>query len=184
MTALLNRRLFSVAAIGGLAACATAAPPVAALLAEGLKPLSPLLGRWRGRGEGDPGVSTVERTYAVALGGKFIEARNRSTYAAQPANPGGETHDDLGYYGFDRARRRVLFRQFHVEGFVLQYLATAAASLDGPFVMEAEAIENVPAGFRARETLTLTDDRLEEVFEVAESGKAFAVYSRNVLTRA
>ena len=47
-----------------------------------------------------------------------------------------------------------------------------------------EAIENIPPGWRARETYVIGADRLEEIFELAEPGKDFAVYSRNRLTRA
>ena len=41
-----------------------------------------------------------------------------------------------------------------------------------------EAIENIPAGWRARETYIL-----EEIFELAPPGKDFELYSRNRLTR-
>jgi hypothetical protein len=52
-------------------------------------------------------------------------------------------------------------------------------------IFTSEAIENIPPGFRARETYILTGaDQLEEVFEMAEPGKAFVVYSRSRLTRA
>jgi hypothetical protein len=51
-------------------------------------------------------------------------------------------------------------------------------------VLTTEAIENIPAGWRARETYILTEtDQLEEVFELAPPGKDFELYSRNRLTR-
>lgn len=78
-----------------------------------------------------------------------------------------------------------MFRQFHGEGFVNQYVAKPpAASPLAEIVFESEAIENIPAGFRARETHRFpTLDELVEVFEVAEPGQAFAVYSTNRLRR-
>jgi hypothetical protein len=33
-------------------------------------------------------------------------------------NKTGEIHEDMGMIGYDRARERFVFRQFHVEGFV------------------------------------------------------------------
>ena len=52
-------------------------------------------------------------------------------------------------------------------------------------VLNSEAIENIPAGWRARETYTFSgDDAFEELFELAAPGKAFELYSRNRLTRA
>ena len=47
-----------------------------------------------------------------------------------------------------------------------------------------EGIENIPAGWRARETYIFHGiDEVEEVFELAESGKPFSVYSRVRLKR-
>jgi hypothetical protein len=44
-----------------------------------------------------------------------------------------------------------VFRQFHVEGFVNQYALDTSSTADR-LVFLSEAIENIPAGFRARET--------------------------------
>jgi hypothetical protein len=54
----------------------------------------------------------------------------------------------------------------------------------GTIVFTSEAIENIPAGYRARETYLLHGpDEFEEVFEMAEPGKDFEVYSRTRLKR-
>ena len=48
----------------------------------------------------------------------------------------------------------------------------------------SESIENIPAGFRARQTYVFSgSDQFEEIFEIAEPGKDFEVYSRSRLTR-
>jgi hypothetical protein len=48
----------------------------------------------------------------------------------------------------------------------------------------SEAIENLPPGFRARETyLVKGTDAFDESFEIAEPNKPFEVYSRSVFTR-
>ena len=145
--------------------------------------LAPLVGRWSGTTEGQPGAGTVERDYEPVLGGRFIQVKNVSVYPPQAKNPKGERHEDVGFFSYDNARKAIVFRQFHVEGFVNQYVLDAASSPDR-LVFTTEAIENIPAGWRARETYVIAADRLEEVFELAEPGKDFAVYSRNRLTRA
>ena len=65
--------------------------------------------------------------------------------------------------------------------------STSTSSSDSPpgrLVLTTEAIENIPAGWRARETYVFTgSDQVEEIFELAEPGKDFAAYSRNRLTR-
>jgi len=144
------------------------------------EPLKFLEGSWQGTGKGKPGISTVERTYEFVLNGKFLSARNKSVYAPQAANPKGETHEDRGMISFDRARKRFVFRQFHVEGFVNTYV-----SEDGkPLVFVSESIENIPPGWRARETYTILGaDEFTETFELAEPGKDFEVYSEARLKR-
>lgn len=69
----------------------------------------------------------------------------------QTANPEGETHEDRGTFSFDRGAKKIRFRQFHVEGFVVEY-AQEAATKEGTVVFVSESIENIPAGYRSRET--------------------------------
>ena len=121
---------------------------------------------------------------AAGIGARFIQVRNRSIYLPQEKNPKGETHEDVGFLSFDSSRKRIVFRQFHSEGFVNQYVLESN-STPGRLIFTTEAIENIPSGFRARETSVLTgSDQFEEVFEIAEPGKEFEIYSRSRLTRA
>ena len=153
-------------------------PPPADVLA----PISSLVGRWTGTSEGQPGQGTVEREYERAFG-RFIRARNTSTYPPQARNPKGEVHHDEGWFSFDTARKRIILRQFHVEGFVTQYVEDGTSTIQSA-VFSSEAIENIPIGYRARETYRMHGpDDLEEVFEMAEPGKGFEVYSRTRLKR-
>jgi hypothetical protein len=51
-------------------------------------------------------------------------------------------------------------------------------------VFLSEAIENIPAGYRARETYRFTaPDSFEETFELAKPGKDFEVYVKTKFTR-
>lgn len=163
------------------------APPALAQqpAADPLGLVAPFLGRWVGTSEGQPGNGTVEREYERALGSRFIRIRNRSTYPPQEKNPKGEKHEDEGFFSFDRARKRIVLRQFHIEGFVNTYVQDAEAKPGTVISFTTDAIENIPPGYRARETYIMSGpDQLEEVFEIAEPGKEFALYSRTKLTRA
>lgn len=158
---------------------ATAQQPPASPLA----PVQPLLGKWEGATEGQPGKGTVTREYRLVLNNRFIEETNRSTYPAQEKNPKGEIHEHRSFFSFDRARRTIVFRQLHTEGFVNQYVLEASPA-PGTLVFVTEAIENIPAGYRARETYTfVSQNEFEEVFEIAEPGKEFVLYSKARLTR-
>jgi len=136
-----------------------------------------LIGRWEGTTEGQPGRGTVQREYARVLNGRFIRVRNRSESQPQPKNPKGEIHEDEGFISFDRARKALVFRQFHTEGFVNHYVETVD-SATGTIVFTSEGIENITPGWRARETYTAHgSDAFEKVFELAEAGKPFEIYS-------
>ncbi len=113
------------------------------------EPLRPLVGTWQGTNTGQPGQGTSERTYQFEFDGTFLAARNRAVYPPQAKNARGETHQDLGLFSYDKARKKLVLRQFHSEGFVNQYVGGLAG--DGTTVVfETEAIENIPGGWRAR----------------------------------
>lgn len=143
-------------------------------------PLRFLLGRWEGTSSGQPGNGNVRREYRLVLRDQFIEVRNTSTYPPQDNNPKGEVHEDVGYISYDRSRKSFVFRQFHVEGFVNTYVSSNSTT---PLVFTSEGIENIPAGFRARETYRTEGDELVELFELAEPGKDFATYSQTRLRK-
>ncbi len=148
-----------------------------------LTPLDFLVGKWTSRSDGQPGEGTGEREYVRVLGRRFLQARNTATYPPQAKNPKGEKHEDIGLFSFDSARKKLVLRQFHVEGFFNQYVADPPAQT-GVLVFTTEAIENIPPGWRARETYTLLGpDEVEELFELAEPGKDFQLYSRTRLKR-
>jgi hypothetical protein len=175
----------SVASLAVPAASIALAADAPLPLNGNLADLQRFIGRWTGEGEGQPGKSTVERSHEATLGGRFILARHRSTYAPQAKNPKGEVHDDVGYFSFDKVRKRFVFRQFHVEGFVNQFVAATPSLDNGSLVFDSEALENIPAGWRARETYKFSSaDAFEEIFELAEPSKDFTVYSHNRFVRA
>jgi hypothetical protein len=148
-----------------------------------LAALDTLIGRWQGTTEGEPGNGKVEREYTRILNSRFVHLKNRSVYPPQERNPKGEEHEDIGVFSFDRSRKRIVFRQFHVEGFVNQYVQEPGTA-DRTLVFVTESIENIPEGWRGRETYTLINaDEFEEVFELAPPGKPFALYSRARLNR-
>lgn len=142
------------------------------------EPLRVLVGSWEGSGSGQPGVSKIQRDYRFVLNGKFLHVLNKSTYDPQPKNPKGEVHEDWGMISFDKGQKKFVLRQFHIEGFVNQYVMSSSSADGKTIVFTSESIENIPAGFRARETYKiLGPDEFKEVFEIAEPGKDFELYS-------
>ena len=156
----------------GCAACICAATPT----------LRFLVGTWEGTSSGRPGNGVVQREYRLVLRDRFIEGRTTSTYPPQEKNAKGEVHEDIAYFSYDRSTKAFKMRQFHVEGFVTEYVATSTGASE--VVFNSESLENIPVGWRARETWRITGaDSFVEVFELAEPGKDFTVYSETRLTR-
>jgi hypothetical protein len=148
------------------------------------KPLKYFVGAWEGTGKGEPGESKLERVYKFTLADKFLEVTHRSSYAPQTKNPKGELHEDLGFFSYDKARKQFVFRQFHVESFVIQYLVSSISEDGKTIVLDSESIENVPKGMKSRETFKiLNDNEFIETFEIAMPGKEFQIYSENRFKR-
>ena len=177
----ITRRLIGLSLLAAPAACATpptSAPADAPPLDARLGALQRFVGHWRGAAEGEPGTGTVDREYTPILAGKFLEERNESRYQS------GEIPHHIAYWSFDRRRGRFVLRQFHQESFVNQFAATTADFANGQLVVESESIENIPQGYRARETYRFSSaDAFEEIFEIAEPNADFQVYSHNRFTR-
>ncbi|MEJ1239846.1 heme-binding beta-barrel domain-containing protein [Chryseolinea sp. T2] len=146
-------------------------------------PLRPLVGHWRGEGDGADGKGTYEKNYQFVLNGKFIEVRNKTDYQPSKENPKGYHHEDVGYISYDKARKTFVFRQFHGEGFVNQYVLQNTSNDRRTLVFESEAIENIPSGWRARETYSIEQGVLKEEFNLAEPGKDYAPYTTAVLRK-
>lgn len=147
-------------------------------------PLRPFLGKWQGTASGKPGKGVSTREYRFDLGGRFLVARNRSVYEPTPERPESETHEDLGIFSYDRALKKLVLRQFHLEGFVNEYVLDALSPDGKTLHFVTVRIENIPAGWRARESYRiLSPDEIEETFWLAPPGGDFERYSRTLLQR-
>ena len=137
-------------------------------------------GRWQGTSKGEPGTGRGEREYAFVLGGKFLQSKNKTFYPPQEKNPKGETHEDLGMFSYDAAKKRFVLRQFHGEGFVNEYVEQGISGDGTKLIFVTDKIENIAEGWRARETYQfLNQDEYTEVFELAPPQKEFAVYAES-----
>lgn len=147
-------------------------------------PFTPFIGNWAGEGSGESGTGKYERSYQYILNKNFIEIRNKSTYAPTDQNPKGEVHEDIGYFSYDKGLKKFKLRQFHVEGFVNEFVLESISSDGKTIVFTTVAIENIPKGWRARETYRLIgENEIVELFELAEPEKDFQLYSQVSLVR-
>jgi hypothetical protein len=141
-------------------------------------PFANIIGEWRGSGEGVDGAGTYERTYRQVLNKNYIEVRNKTIYAPNEKSKNGYVHEDVGFISYDKMRKTFIFRQFHGEGFVNQYKLDSISSDRKTLVFVSEAIENIPAGWRAKEVLQISDKGITELFFLAGPGKDFGEYTK------
>lgn len=126
-------------------------------------PLLPFIGEWKGEGSGEPGNGRYQRSYQFALNKNFIEIKNKSTYPPTDKNPGGEVHEDMGYFSYDRGLKKFKLRQFHIEGFVNEFTLDSISADNKKLVFITYAIENIPKGWRAKETYRfINEDALKK----------------------
>lgn len=162
------------------AAAAAAQPPQP----DPFAPLRVFEGRWEGAASGEPGKGIATREYKLDLAGRFLIGRSKSVY--EPKTPGAksEVHEDLALFSYDRAAKKLVLRQFHGEGFVNEYVLETVAADGKSLEFVTVRIENIPAGWRAKEAYrVLSTDEIEETFSLAGPGKEFEVYSRTRLKR-
>ncbi len=148
-------------------------------------PVHRLVGHWTGKASGQAGEGSIARRYAFVMNGRYIHETNVTTYPPQEKNQKGEVHEHWSFISFDKARKTLVLRQFHVEGFVNTFRrADAAAGPSAAVVFESESFENFSNAWKARESYEfISEDEFVETFELAPPGKPFSTYSRSHFKR-
>ncbi len=148
------------------------------------EPFHFLVGEWEGQGEGKSGISTVEKTFQFIMNREYIQSTTRAVFKPQEKNPKGEIHEDLGFFSYDHFRKKFVFRQFHIEGFINQYVLESISADGKMLVFDSEGFENAPPGWKTRIIYRILDeDTLEESFDIATPGKDLQCYILNTLKR-
>lgn len=144
-----------------------------------------LIGVWQGTGAGFSGTtSTINSSFQFTMNNQYVEVKNESVFKPTEKNPTGEIHQDWGLISFDKQRNAYVFRQFHVEGFVNQYILNQETSTSDKLVFETEVIENFVPGGKARWTILFkSDTEIETIFDLQMPGKEFACYGTNALKK-
>jgi len=142
------------------------------------------IGAWRGAGRGKAGPSRVERRYEFVLNSKFLFVRSTLIYDPQETHRNDPIHEDWGFISYHRARETYMFRQFHSEGFVNDYVLNELTEEEQAVSFVTEAIENLPPGWRARQTCRiLGPEEFLENFEMAGPDKEFRLYTETHFQR-
>ncbi len=72
------------------------------------KPVRFLAGSWDGHETGVAGIGKGGRTYEYILKDNFLQVKNKSVFKPQEKNPKGEVHEDMGFFSFDKSRKKLV----------------------------------------------------------------------------
>jgi hypothetical protein len=164
------KRLWFLPVVLMMAACALAQ-------SDPWAPLRAFQGKWEGETSGKPGKGKTERDYRFEMNGKFLFQRDSSVY--QPSDPAGKplAHEDFGVFSYDTSLKKIIWRQFHSEGFVNEY-ALESVSEDGKTLeFVTTHIENLPGARAKKQYRIVSGGEIEETFWLAPPGKEFEVYT-------
>lgn len=148
------------------------------------EPLKFFIGTWEGKGEGKSGVSKVTKEFQFVLNGKYLRMITKANFEPQEKNPKGEVHEDFGYISYDRSRKKFVFRQFHIEGFINQYVLDSISEDGKTIRWVSEKMENAPPSWKVELIYTIKDDNtLEESFNLGMPNRNFECFNLNLLKR-
>jgi len=166
------------------AAGAQAGSPAPQKEADVWAPFRYFAGSWQGQGEGRSGVSTGKLSLQFVLGGKFLQSKNETRFGPEEKNPKGALHEDFGVFSYDRARACYVYRQFHSEGFVNQYVCKKVLDEGKTFIFVSEQLENLPAQSKARLTYKiLNPNEFQMTFDLAAPGADYERYATGTMKR-
>jgi hypothetical protein len=140
-------------------------------------------GKWEGQATASPATASA-RGVPIRTRGRFLSARNKSTYEPKTPSTKPEIHEDIGMFSYDRTLKKIVLRQFHAEGFVNEYTLDSLSSDGKRLDFVTVRIENIPPGWRAKESYqVISSDEIVETFYLAGPGKDFERYSETRLKR-
>ena len=167
-----------VAIAMGLATCGAAQPD------DPWAPLRALVGKWEGTGAGVPGKGVSTREFRFEMNERFLSEHGRIVWEAKTPAAKAEVHEDFGWFSYDKNLKKIVWRQFHDEGFVNEYTLDSASADGKSLDFVSVRIENIAPGWRAKESLRmLSPDELEATFWLAAPGKDFDPFVRSHLKR-
>jgi len=159
-------------------------PPPPQKEADVWAPFHFFVGSWQGQGEGKNGLSKGKQNYQFILHGTFLQVKNEARFDPQEKNLKGEFHEDVGLFSYDRARQCYVFRQFHVEGFVNQYICKKILDEGKTLIFVSERLENLPPEYKARLIYKiLNPNEFQMTFDLATPGKDYECYQSGAMKR-
>jgi len=146
--------------------------------------LRSLEGKWEGAIWGKPGKGTSTREFRLELNSHFLSQRNECVFEAKSADAKPAVHEDFSMLSYDASQKKIIWRQFHSEGLVQEYILDSVSEDGKTLDFASSRMDNMTPGFRAKERFRiLASGELEATFWLAPPGKNFEVYTQVLLKR-
>ena len=141
-------------------------------------------GKWEGPTSGKPGKGSTVREFRFELNAHFLSQHDKSVYQPEDAAAKPLVHEDLGFFSYDTNLKKLVWRQFHSEGLVNEYILESVSADGKSIEFDTTKIENLPPGFRAKKVYqVVSPDEITETFSLAPPGQDFALYTLARLKR-
>ncbi len=138
-------------------------------------PLRPLVGKWEGKGKVPKGEADQQVEWKFIFGGKYLQATSLSVAV-------GDRHQDVGYFSYDRARKKFIYREFLSEGYVNTYVARFSDDKK-TITLTSESIENGPPTMKALVKIKIDGDKLSNTLSLGMGDKPMKVCVEGKLRR-
>jgi hypothetical protein len=143
-----------------------------------------MVGKWEGSAAGVPGKGRSTREFRFEMNERFLSEHGKILWEPKSAAEKAAVHEDFGWFSYDSNLMKIVWRQFHDEGFVNEYTLDSASADGKSLDFVSVRIENIAPGWRAKESFRmLSADEMEATFWLAAPGKDFEVYVRSQLKR-
>ncbi len=130
----------------------------------------PLIGEWKGEGDGTPGKGSGTFSFAASLDGHILVRKSHSEYPAANNRP-ATVHDDLMVIYPDNSNNPAKAIYFDNEGHTINYNISYT---DNAIVLLSEKISGTPA-FRLTYTFAEANS-ISIKFEISMNGNDFTTY--------
>jgi len=141
-----------------------------------LKTLSDyFLGHWKSDPSACIGIGKATRIYQWVLDSNYLFSKTEALFETD--NPSTDRHMDWSISSYDKVNNRLKIREFHSEGYVIEYYNDSISADKKTMTYISNALENTPKGWSARLIIKIINENtFDEYFDLAKPDEPFKTY--------
>lgn len=140
-----------------------------------------LIGSWSGTAESGGRIGGRVARFSMEMGGAYLVHRGNTIFAAQNQKP-EEAIEEIGYYYYDRDKRKYTAQYFYSTGVIGTYDVEFGA--DGAIRVVSNSLVNYDAGARTRLIFKKSSETEMTVqLDIAPASKDFVPFLSSKMTK-